>query len=147
GGRRERSSVGPLDEERQRRLGGGLLEPGGSPAEHFSAWRRSRTFADGEPVLSGDLVEVVGADGPPERLPAALAAGYPAAERIRGGLGLVDDCDELPVRRAERHDPVGRAPAGMASAFDRREPVSILQLAGRYHEIVDGDEHVVELEA
>ena len=99
-----------------------------------------------QPESGGDRVQVVCAHCPAERLEPALGLEYPACERASRGLGLVDDGDQLEVRVAERHDPVGRTPAGMAAARSALEPVVPNQLAGRRLEIRNGEDDVVELE-
>jgi hypothetical protein len=50
----------------------------------------------------------------------ASSACTRATQRPNGlcGLGLIDDRDQLEVGLAERHEPVGRAPAGVTAALD-----------------------------
>lgn len=58
------------------------------------------------------------ANGPAQRPDSPWCApGNPAAERALRCLGLVDNGDQLEIGVAERHDPVGRAPAGVTALF------------------------------
>lgn len=71
----------------------------------------------------------------------------PAPERALRGLGLVDDRDQLEIGLAERHDPVGGAPAGVTAALDRRQAMPRLDLLRGCGKVGHRDQYVVELQS
>src|SRR6185312_10668944 len=137
----ERRTGRPGDEERQAGLHGGVLHSAGAPAQRATVRRGPATGLDVEPEPAGDGVEVVRTHSPSQR--ARRRGRHPAPEGA-GRRGLrVDHCDELEICAAERHDPVGRAPAGMAAAGRDRKPELLrrgrrrIQVAGRDQQMVD----------
>ena len=71
----------------------------------------------------------------------------PASERALRGLGLVDDRHQLEVGLAERHYPVGRAPAGVTTALDRSEAVPHFDLLRGCGKVGHRDQYVVEFQS
>ena len=138
----------PLDEERERRIGGGLLDAGEAPAELSTVPGRPRARGDAHSQSLGDLVEPFGANRPPEwQGSSGRRPRHPPPERASRRFGFVDDSDQLEVVLAERHDPVGSSPAWMTAALDRREAVPGLELPRGCGEIGDGDQDVVEVQS
>jgi hypothetical protein len=90
---------------------------------------------------------VIRADRPAERpdVPGPCR-GDPTPEPGLLGLSPVDECDQLEVRAAERHDPVRRAPAEVAASLDRRQAVLRLELTSGDRKIGHGDHDMVELQ-
>ena len=138
-------AVAPLDEERQRRVGDGLLHPRQPPPQHLAVLAAARARGHRQSQPAGDHVELLRTHGPAQR-PAGGRRGDPAPERAAGGLGRVDRRDQLQVGVAERHDPVGRSPARMPAAGDRRKTVARLELAAGGIQVGDRDQDVVELD-
>src|SRR5918997_5817857 len=88
------------------------------------------------------------ADGPAERPgERGMRCRNPASERALRGLGLVDDRDQLEIGLAERHYPVGRAPAGVTAALDRSEAVPHFDLLRGCGKVGHCDQYVVELQS
>src|SRR5215207_6588372 len=145
----DRRSLSPPDEEGERGLGRGLVDSGQPPAQRAAIAAGARAAAHGEAEPLRNLVEPIRAGHPAERLPGAglKPVSDPAPERARRRLGFVDDRDQLEVRLAKRHDPVGGAPAGVTATLQRGEPMARLQLAPRRLEVRDRDDHMVELQA
>jgi hypothetical protein len=144
--RQPRSAL-PLDEEGKRGLGGGLLDPGQSPAQGVTA-SLSCAGRHVEAEAPRDLVEPLRPDRPAERRrDRGRGLGDPAPERALRGFGRVDDRDQLEVGAAERHDPVGGAPARVTAALDRRQAVPRLDLAPGCREIGNRDQYVVEVQS
>ena len=142
----------PLDEERQRRLGRGTLDPGGSPPQHRQPSGAARepfaAISPSRPATSSSLARAHRpAQRPQERQRRRRRLRPSDRSRSSAASRLVDECDQLEVRVAEQHYPVGGAPAGMAAALDRRQPVARLDLARGGREVGDGDQRMVELHA
>jgi hypothetical protein len=71
----------------------------------------------------------------------------PASERALRGLGLVDDRDQFEVGLTERHDPVGRAPAGVTAALDRSQAVPRFDPLRGCSKVGHREQYVVELQS
>ena len=69
----------------------------------------------------------------------------PAPERTLRSFGLVDDCDQLKVAVAERHDAVRRAPARVTTALGRYQAVPRFDLPRGCGQVSHRDQYVVEL--
>jgi hypothetical protein len=82
----------------------------------------------------------------PSKQPPASRLGDPASDRALRRLGIVDDRDQLQIRVAEGHDPVGRAETLVTAAFDGRQAMARLDLARGGVEVGDGDQYVIELQ-
>ncbi len=88
------------------------------------------------------------ANGPAERLgQLGVHPGNPAPERALRGFGLVDHRDQLEIGLAERHDPVGGAPAGVTAALDRSQAVPRFDLLRGCGKVGHRDQYVVELQS
>src|SRR5688500_3976199 len=88
------------------------------------------------------------ADGPAERPgERGMRCRDPASERALRGLGLVDDRHQLEIGLTERHNPVGRAPAGVTAALDRSEAVPHFDLLRGRGKVGHRDQYVVELQS
>ena len=125
----KRGVLPPLDEEGERGLSGGPLDPGASPSQQLVGGSGSRAGAHGQAESSGNSVEFVRADRPAEQ--PAEARMHPrdsAPELVFCSLSVIDDGDQLEIGLAERHDPVGGAPAWVTAALDRSEAVPRLDL-------------------
>jgi len=137
----------PLDEEGKGRLGGGLLEAGKPPAKDLAASACARADVNRETQPTGNGLELVSSDGPPERLrEGGLRFCDPAPERAPRGLRLVDDRNQLEISLTERHDPVGRAPVAVTAALDRRQAVPRFDLARGCGKVGHRNQYVVELQ-
>ena len=94
------------------------------------------------------IAQLMRADGsaqwPGER---GMRCRDPASKRALRGLGLVDDRDQFEVGLTERHDPVGRAPAGVAAALDRSQAMPRFDLPSGYGNVGHRNQYVVELQA
>ena len=124
-----------------------MPDPGGSPSQELTAGRDPGARLHGEAETSGNSIEITRPRRPPERLTEPrIDAGDPAPERAPGGLGLVDDRDQLEIRCAKRHDPICGAPTGVAATNNGCEAVPRLDLRGGRIEIGDRDQYVVELQ-
>src|SRR6266516_4768676 len=89
----------------------------------------------------------MGANSPAGQLgPLGVHPGDPAPERTLRGLGLVDDRDQLEIGLTERHDPVGRAPTGVAAALNRGQAVPRFKLPRGCCQVGDRDQYVVKLQ-
>jgi hypothetical protein len=141
----KRRAFFPLDEEGKRRLGSRLLDPSDSTAKELAVRPRPRDSDDRHVEASGDVIESVRAEAPAKR-PPGLRVGDPASDRALRRLGPVDDRDQLQVRVAERHNPVGRAETLVPAAFDRGQAVTRLDLARGGVEVGDRDQDVIELQ-
>lgn len=143
----KRRPVPPLDEEGERGVTGCLLDPGAPPLQQSAVGRRPRAGTDAQAEPSSKIVELASPHRPTE-WPAERGThpGSPAPEHAARSLGLVDDGDQLEVRLAERYDPVGRAPARVTAALDRREAVPRFDLLGSRRQIGYRDQYVVELQ-
>src|SRR5215207_8546689 len=138
----------PLDEERKRRLGGSLLDPSQPPAQELAVPGDPRASRNRQVEPTGDVVEVGRPDRPTERpREVGMRRSDPAPERALCGLGLVDDRDQLEIRLTERHDPVGRPPAGVTAALDRSQTVPTFELARGGGQVGHRNEYVVELQS
>jgi hypothetical protein len=131
----------PLDEEGERGLGHGFLEAGEAPSQRVP---RSRGNRQTESLR--DRVEIVRPDRPTQKpTRRGGAACDPLAEGTGGRLAIVHHCHQLDVRVPERNDPVSGAPARVAAAAGRLQPVARLKALGGCGQILHRDQDMVEL--
>jgi hypothetical protein len=147
-GARQPDARCPLDEKRQRGLGGRLVDPGAPPAQELTGGSHPFAAAHGQAEPASKLVELAGPHRPAERsAQGGCATGDPASEAAVGRGCRVDDGDQLQVAGSQRHDPIGGAPVGMSAALDGGQAAARLQLPCRGREVGNGDQHMVKLHA
>ena len=134
----------PFDEERKPGTTRRLLDARAPPLDPLAGGRRSRSVGDVETEPRRTGIEIVRANGPPDR-PAtgAHGLGHPATERAPARFALVHDGHQLDVGITERNDPVGRPPARMSTALVRLE--TVLPRQARRARRRDREQDVVEL--
>lgn len=136
----------PLDEERQRGLGGGLFDACQSPSHELSISGGSRPCLDGQAQSRSDFAEIVRPNCPAERTEQlALRSGYPSPEGTVSGNRCVNGRDQLEIRVTEGHDAIGRPPARVSATPLGPQPVFIFDRSGCCREISHGDHDVVKL--
>src|SRR5215211_4205665 len=147
-GARQPDARCPLEKEGQRGLGGGLVDPGASPAQEFTGGSHSFAAAHRQVEPVSKLVELVGPHRPAKRsAQGGCAPGDPSSEAAAGRCCRVDDGDQLQVAGSQRHDPIGGAPVGMSAAFDGGQAAARLELPCRGRKVGHGDQHMVKLHA
>jgi hypothetical protein len=138
----------PFNEERERRLASGLLDPRQSPVQEVAISTDSGTCTYGQTEPSSDFTEIVSANGPAEGLhDVPIRRGNPAPEVTGGGLIRVDDGEQLKIEITKRHEPVGRPPACVTTALHRRKAEPFLNLICGRRQVAYRNQYVVELQA
>ena len=143
----QRRPVSPLDEEWEGGLGSGLLDAREPPPQELGIPAHPRTGGHGQVEPSGDLVERIRPYGPAKQAgDGRLRCRDPSSEGALRGHGLVGDRDQFQIGLTERHDHVGRAPAGVTTALKRGEAVPLVDLLRRCGKVGHCDQYVVELQ-